>query len=170
MRRLTLGHEGLRHLLAYLDTYRPRVAALLKKRVFSQDHLFLSETGRPLTKNGMTLLFGRLRKRSGISRKGVNPSLLREGFALRFLQTGGDPLMLQELLGYSEQATGARYQRLSTEALAQQYRMEPPETLPSTSREVLPCARRRRQTGKPLESEVSLTNPLHNDEKFFIEE
>ena len=107
MRRLTLGHEGLHHLHAYLDTYSLGVAASLKKRVVGQNHLFLSETGRPLTKSGMVLLFGRLRKQAGISRNGVNPSLLREGFALRFLQTGGDPLMLQELLGYSEQATSA---------------------------------------------------------------
>ena len=126
VRRLTLGHEGLRHLRAYLDTHRLGVAVPLEQRGVSQDHLFLSETGRPLTKNGMALLFRRLRKRAGISRKGVNPSLLREGFALRFLQAGGDPLMLQELLGYSEQATSTRYQRLSAWALAQQYRKEPP--------------------------------------------
>ena len=32
-----------------------------------KDHLFLSETRRPLSVNGMTLLFARLRKRSGIN-------------------------------------------------------------------------------------------------------
>jgi site-specific recombinase XerD len=122
-RRLMLGHEGLEHLLVYLDTYRLGVATPLEQRGVSQDYLFLSETGRPLTKNGMALLFGRLRKRAGISRKGVKPSLLREGFALRFLQTGA-----------------------------------------------VPCARRRRQAGKPLGSEVSSTNPPHNDEHFFLKE
>jgi site-specific recombinase XerD len=125
-RRLTLGYEGLRYLRAYLDTHRLGVAVPLEQRDASQDHLFLSETGRPLTKNGIALLFSRLRKRAGISRKGINPSLLREGFALRFLQTGGDPLILQELLGYSEQATSVRYKRLRAEALAQQYCKEPP--------------------------------------------
>jgi site-specific recombinase XerD len=92
----------LRHLRAYLDTYRQGAAACRALRGASEDHLFLSETGRPLTKNGMALLFARLRKRAGIRRKGVNPSLIRESFALRFLQTGGEPLILQELLGYTE--------------------------------------------------------------------
>jgi site-specific recombinase XerD len=76
-RRLTLGYEGLRHLRAYLDTHRLAVAVPPEQRGASQDHLFLSETRCPLTKNGMALLFSRLRKRAGISRKGVNPSTSR---------------------------------------------------------------------------------------------
>lgn len=99
-RRLSLGHEGLRHLRAYLDASRLGVTAPVEQRGVGQDHLFLSETGRPLTKNGVVLLFGRLRKRAGMRRKSVNPSLLRESFALRYLQTGGEPFILQELLGY----------------------------------------------------------------------
>ena len=79
-RRLTLGHEGRRHLLAYLDEDRLREGTCREPRGASEDYLFLPETGRPLTKNGMTLLFGRLRKRAGITRKGVSPSQLREGF------------------------------------------------------------------------------------------
>jgi site-specific recombinase XerD len=51
-RRLSLGHEGLCHLCAYLDTSRLGVAAPHEQRGASQDHLFLSETGRPLTKTG----------------------------------------------------------------------------------------------------------------------
>jgi site-specific recombinase XerD len=64
-RRLTLGHEGLRHLLAYLDAYRLGAAECVERTDTSEDHLFLSETGRPLTKSGIALLFGRLRKRAG---------------------------------------------------------------------------------------------------------
>jgi len=124
-RRLSLGHEGLRHLRAYLDTSRLGVTAPVEQRGVGQDHLFLSETGRPLTKNGVVLLFGRLRKRAGIRRKSVNPSLLRESFALRYLQTGGEPFILQELLGYTEQATSTHYRRLSVQALALQQRKEP---------------------------------------------
>jgi site-specific recombinase XerD len=93
-------------------------------RVSEVCRLHLSETGRPLTRNGMALLFGRLRKRSRIRRRGVNLSLLRESFALRFLQTGGEPCILQELLGYTDQATSTRYQRLSAQILARQ-RKEP---------------------------------------------
>ena len=120
IRLLTLGHEGLRHLRAYLDTYRQEETARVEQRSASQDHLFLSETGHPLTENGISLLFGRLRKRAGIVRGAVNPSLLRESFALRYLQTGGEPSILQELLGYPNQATSTRYQCLIARVLAQQ--------------------------------------------------
>lgn len=66
----------------------------------------------------MALLFGRLRKRAGIMRRGVNPSLLREGFALRYLQVGGEPSILRELLGYTDQTTSTRYQRLIADTFA----------------------------------------------------
>ena len=119
-RRLSLGHEGLRHLLTYLDTYRQWAVACRAQRGASDDHLFLSETGRPLSRNGMALLFARLRKRAGIMRRGVNPSLLRESFALRYLQTGGEPFILQELLGCPDQSTSKRYRYLIAQALTRQ--------------------------------------------------
>lgn len=146
-RRLTL-----RHLRVYLDTSRLGMAAPIEQTGACQDHLFLSETGRPLTKNGMALLFGRLRKRAGIRRKGVNPSLLRESFALRYLQTGGEPLMLQELLGYTEQATSTRYQRLGAQALAQQHRKQGASwrPFPRPTEESFPAQGDEDTAGKPF--------------------
>jgi integrase/recombinase XerD len=120
-RQLTLGQEGLRHLLAYLDDYRLGAAACFEQRGASSDHLFLSEEGRPLTKSGMALLFGRLRQRAGITRKEVSPSLLRESFAVRYLQAGGDRCMLQELLGQHERATVKCSVRMSDEAMDNQW-------------------------------------------------
>jgi len=104
-RWLTLGHEGLRHLLAYLDQYRLGTAGCGEGAGGSADYLFLSEMGRPLTKSSIALVFGRLRKRAGITRKGVNASLLRESFAARYLQAGGDLGTLWELLGQKESGT-----------------------------------------------------------------
>lgn len=84
--------------------------------------LFLFETGRPLTKSGMALLFGRLRKRAGITRKGVSPSLLRESFAMRYLQAGGDLCTLWELLGQKENASFKHSLRRSDEVMANEKR------------------------------------------------
>jgi len=117
-RRLTLGHEGLRHLLTYLDDYRLGAAVCGERAGGSSDHLFLSEAGRPLTKSGITLLFGRLRKRAGIMRKGVGPVLLRESFAMRYLQTGGDLCTLWELLGQKESASFQHHLQMSDEGMA----------------------------------------------------
>jgi len=46
-RRIALGQNCLRNLSYYLDKHRPD----------GEDHLFLSETRQPLTKNGMEMLF-----------------------------------------------------------------------------------------------------------------
>lgn len=123
-RRFTLGHEGLGHLLAYLDQYRLGATVCFEERGTHEDHLFLSEAGRPLTKSAIALLFGRLRKRARITGKHVSPSLLRETFAVRYLQAGGDPHMLQELLGLTDQATITRSQYQSAQMLAEPQRKE----------------------------------------------
>jgi integrase/recombinase XerD len=120
VRRLTLGREGLRHLLAYLDDYR--LGAAVCEEQTDEDHLFLSEAGCPLSKSGMALLFGRLRKRAGITRKGVGPVLVRESFAMRYLQTGGDLDALWALLGQKESGSFRHYLQMSDEGMANEKR------------------------------------------------
>jgi site-specific recombinase XerC len=46
-------------------------------------------------------------------RRGVNPSLLRDSFAVRYLQAGGDLFTLRELLGQEESARVKRSLRMS---------------------------------------------------------
>jgi site-specific recombinase XerD len=71
---------------------------------------FLSETYHPLTINALTLLFGRLRQRAGMTEEQVTPSLLRDTFAVRYLQAGGEPEALRAILGLTgmESAKGSR--------------------------------------------------------------
>lgn len=115
VRRLTLGQEGLYHLLVYLERYRPR-AAVCEART-EEDALFLSEAGGPLTKSGIALIFGRIRRRAGIRRKAVSPVQLRENFAMRYLRTGGDLDTLGELLGQKESALFQHYVQMSEEGM-----------------------------------------------------
>jgi Site-specific recombinase XerD len=61
-RQLALGQDGLRALLSYLDDYRSVVVACCERTGACEDHLFLSETCRSLTDNGIALVFSRLRK------------------------------------------------------------------------------------------------------------
>lgn len=125
--RLTLGSEELHHLLAYLDEYRLVEAECFERGGAGEDHLFLSETCLPLTKSGMALLFGRLRRRAGITRKGVNPSLLRESFAVRYLRAGGDLCALRALLGQKESASVNSSQRMSAGGKENEKRKGHPE-------------------------------------------
>ncbi len=94
-RRIALGQNCLRHLLYYLDRHRPNDEELAEWGNAGEGHLFLSETRLPLTVNGMTLLFARLKKRSGITDKRISPHILRHTFAIRYLMLGNDPFSLQ---------------------------------------------------------------------------
>ncbi len=66
-RRVALGNNCLRNLLYYLDKHRPDGEELAEWGSTGEDHLFLSETRLPLTKNGVTLLFKRIRQRAGVT-------------------------------------------------------------------------------------------------------
>src|SRR6266487_2637683 len=119
-RWLMLGHEGRRHLLAYLDHFRLKEAKHFKQGAANAEPLFLSEMGHPLTKGAIGLLFGRLRERVGVSTKSICASLLRKNFAVRYLQTGGDLCTLWELLGQKESGSFELCLRMSHEGVDNQ--------------------------------------------------
>ena len=77
----------------------------MKQGGANAEPLFLSETGCPLTKGAIGLLFGRLRERVGGSTKAICASLLRKNFVVRYLQIGGDQSTLRELLGQQKSVT-----------------------------------------------------------------
>ena len=95
-RRIALGNNCLRNLLYYLERHRPDEEELAEWGSAGEDHLFLSETRLPLTKNGVILLFKRIRKRAGITDKRISrtylPPFLRHslpGAGQRSLQSPG---------------------------------------------------------------------------------
>lgn len=95
-RQVLLGLDSQHTLFAYLDLYR-----LKEHGQTGEDPLFLTETGRPRAPNAITLLLNRLSRRAGLTSKCISPSMLRDTFAVRFLQAGGEPHMLHERLGAS---------------------------------------------------------------------
>ncbi|MBA2393246.1 MAG: tyrosine-type recombinase/integrase [Ktedonobacteraceae bacterium] len=114
-RRLPLGQQGRQALFAYLDRRDSDLVGVVNQRTICEEALFLSATGHPLTPNGISLFFGRLRKRAGIMRKGVDPSLLRDTFVVQYLLAGGDLCLLQELLGREESASVKRFLQMRNE-------------------------------------------------------
>jgi site-specific recombinase XerD len=111
-RWVPLKQEGLRHLLLYMDHSRLEAVKREQRKRGEEEPLFVAETGHPLTENGMALLFGRLRKRAGMTSKKINPSLLRDQFAVRYLQAGGDLFTLREWLGQEESMVIKRFLRM----------------------------------------------------------
>jgi site-specific recombinase XerD len=131
-RRIALGQNCLRHLLYYLERHRPGEEELAEWGSAGEDHLFLSETRLPLTVNGVTLLFARIRKRAGITGKRISPHILRHTFAIRYLMLGNDPFSLQELLGHEDMATVRLYMHMNDTTLQEQKRKySPGDHLPS---------------------------------------
>jgi len=125
-RRVALGQNCLRNLLYYLDRQRPDEDELADWGSAGEDHLFLSETRAPLTKNGVTLLFARLRKRAGITGKRISPHIFRHSFAIRYLVLGNDPFSLQELLGHEDMTTVKNYMHMNDETIQSQKRKYSP--------------------------------------------
>ena len=73
-RQMALGSTCLSHLRAYLRQMDQATRSGLTSRQAGGDPLFGSQGKQPLTKNGVTMVFARFRKRAGISE---TPSALR---------------------------------------------------------------------------------------------
>jgi len=143
-RRVALGQNCLRNLLYYLDKQRPDEEELAEWGSAGEDHLFLAETRTPLTKNGVTLLFARLRKRAGITGKRISAHIFRHTFAIRYLKLGNDPFSLQELLGHEDLSTVRLYMHMNDDDIQEQKRKySPGDHLPTR----MPRPRETRRSG-----------------------
>jgi integrase/recombinase XerD len=119
-RRVALGQNCLRNLSYYLDKHRPDEEELAEWGSAGEDHVFLSETRQPLTKNGMEMLFKGLKKRAGITGKRISPHILRHTFAMNYLIKSNDPFSLQELLGHEDLTTVLNYIHMNDAVLQEQ--------------------------------------------------
>jgi site-specific recombinase XerD len=90
-RRIALGQNCQRNLSYYLDKHRPNAEELADWGSAGEDHVFLSETRQPLTKNGMEMLFKRLKARAGLQDRRISPHILRHAFAMNYLIKSNDP-------------------------------------------------------------------------------
>jgi len=125
-RRIALGQNCQRNLFYYLDKHRPNAEELADWGSAGEDHIFLSETRQPLTKNGMEMLFKRLKERAGITGKRISPHILRHTFAINYLIKSNDPFSLQELLGHEDLTTVQNYMHMNDTVLQEQKRKYSP--------------------------------------------
>jgi site-specific recombinase XerD len=125
-RRIALGQNCLRNLFYYLDKHRPNAEELADWGSAGEDHMFLSETRQPLTKNGMEMLFKRLKERAGIQGKRISPHIFRHTFAMNYLIRSNDPFSLQELLGHEDLTTVLNYIHMNDTVLQEQKRKYSP--------------------------------------------
>jgi site-specific recombinase XerD len=112
-RQIKLSPHSLRYLLDYLDQHRSKPQQEAEGKQVGEGPLFLSDKALPLTPNAITLVLDRLSIRAEIKGKRISPSMLRDTYAVRYLQAGGDSRALQDLLGLEDVASVKRYQHLS---------------------------------------------------------
>ena len=74
--------------------------------------------GRPLHSGNVQRLFGRVRRRAGLTKR-ATPHTLRHSFATHLLEAGVDLYTVQKLLGHTSLSTTARYLHVSGRHLQQ---------------------------------------------------
>ncbi len=110
-RLVPIGERALDALQTYLFEQRPK---LLQNVV--QTALFLTERGKPMTRQAFWYLIKRHAQRAGISNK-LSPHVLRHCFATHLLDHGADLRVVQLLLGHSDLSTTQIYTHIARERL-----------------------------------------------------
>lgn len=98
----------------------------LTKRRSDAQAFFLAEEGHPLTTNGLLCITKKIGRRAGVSN--VHPHRFRHTFALTFLRSGGNVLVLQRLLGHTTIAMTQRYVALVGDDLIAEHKDHSPLT------------------------------------------
>jgi integrase/recombinase XerD len=116
MRAVPFGKWASEALLGYMNGARPR---LLKGR-WSQ-FLFVTRSGKPLTRQAFWKLIRRYALAAGIEKK-VTPHALRHSFATHLLEGGADLRSVQSMLGHADISTTQIYTHVNGARLKEVHR------------------------------------------------
>jgi integrase/recombinase XerD len=125
VRLVPMGAAARDAIDAYVAQVRP--AWLRDPR---QPALFLTERGRPMTRQGFWKLLGAYARAAGVRAVGgaVSPHKLRHSFATHLLERGADLRAVQAMLGHADIATTQIYTHVSRARLIEQYRRAHPRS------------------------------------------
>ena len=122
-RLVPLGDVAAGRMVAYLEEARPRLVA----RRPTEMGLFLTERGRPMTRQGFWKLIGRYARAAGIRRR-VSPHVLRHSFATHLVERGADLRAVQAMLGHADLSTTQIYTHVNSARLRAVYDRHHPRT------------------------------------------
>lgn len=110
-RMVPFGKSAARSLRRYIEDARPKLDLSGRAVV-----LFLSKSGKALTRARVWVLVKEAALRAGIS-KNLYPHILRHSFATHLLANGADLRVIQEMLGHADIATTQIYTHADTARL-----------------------------------------------------
>jgi integrase/recombinase XerD len=125
VRVLPFGRWAEERLRLYLREVRPK---LVQRR--NSSVLFLTRSGKALTRQGFWKLIRRHALAAGIERK-VTPHTLRHSFATHLLEGGADLRAVQSMLGHSDISTTQIYTHVNRAHLKKIHRRYHPRERPS---------------------------------------
>ena len=100
--QVPVSRDGFKPLHEYLTKHRSYLAKLGGSTVArKEDAVFLSAKGEPLTPDALSLLFKRLKNRTGIDDKKVSAHNCRHYMATTQLSAGRSPLDVQRQMGHT---------------------------------------------------------------------
>jgi integrase/recombinase XerD len=106
-RLVPVGEAALASIRTYVDTARSTFAGTR-----TNESLFLTHHGRPMTRQGFWKLLGRYARAAGI-RKRISPHKLRHSFATHLVERGADLRAVQAMLGHADIGTTEIYTHVS---------------------------------------------------------
>jgi integrase/recombinase XerD len=115
VRAVPFGRWAREKLVAYMREVRP----LLARRV--SPYLFISRSGRPLTRQGFWKLIRGYALAAGIEKR-VTPHMLRHSFATHLLDGGADLRAVQSMLGHADISTTQIYTHVNGARLKEAHR------------------------------------------------
>lgn len=110
-RLVPFGEVAREALLGYLREVRPKWADRARS-----PHLFITERGTGMTRQGFWKLLGRYARAARID-KPISPHKLRHSFATHLLERGADLRSVQTMLGHADIATTQVYTHVTAEHL-----------------------------------------------------
>ena len=113
--QVPVSRDGFKPLHTYLTKHRKVLAE--SERAPKDDPVFLADDGRKLTMWGVSMLFKRLKKKTGIDGKKVGAHNCRRYMATTQLAEGRSPLDVKRQMGHSTLKMTDKYASLSVEQL-----------------------------------------------------
>ena len=118
-RLVPLGEAAVAAVTAYLERARDTFVK------GPTDYLFLTNRGKPMTRQGFWKLVKRYARKAGIH-KDISPHTLRHSFATHLLERGADLRAVQEMLGHADISTTQIYTHVTMTRLQEIHRRHHP--------------------------------------------